>query len=299
MVNHTPHGKIRNSAFPIDVEGIRKDSIEWLSHHGEVGSVLHQLQRGGVQAEVGSHVKVQSQPRKTPETLHPITQPTQQHHLPVPNILPLFLLVPLLNHHAPRHHRQCGPLIDGATGGVAVVKETNHTWQRKFCAMFLESWHVPHQWVLGRNSVNHGFGDSEFNFPMKRNNGYCSCLFSCQMVVKKPTPTQNIKNQTLKEKKEKLSHLWFPHDYCRNERVNKRKEVNGYPLFHDGVEQKMGMVKERIYTREERRGRDLEECIVGFFLKKIKFLLFIMWVLFDSEKVEEGSRFKIWLEVTV
>jgi len=58
--------------------------------------------------------------------------------------------------------------------------------------------------------------------------------------------------------------------------VNKRKEVNGYPLFHDGVEQKMGMVKERIYTREERRGRDLEECIVGFFLKKIKFLLFIM-----------------------
>jgi len=28
--------------------------------------------------------------------------------------------------------------------------------------MFVESWHVPHQWVVGRNSVNHGFGDSEF-----------------------------------------------------------------------------------------------------------------------------------------
>lgn len=184
MVNHTPHGKIRNSASPIDIDGIRKDSIEWLSHHGEVGSVLHELQRGGVQVEVSSHVKVQCQPRKTPETLHPITQPTQQHQVSVPNILALFLLVPLLNHNAPRHHRQhwslidgvaprhhrqCGSLIAGVAGGVAVVQEKIHRWQRRFCPRYAEWWHVPHQWVLGRNSVNHGFGIQ--NFPVKRNNG--------------------------------------------------------------------------------------------------------------------------------
>jgi len=181
VVNHTPHGKIRNSASPIDIDCIRKDSIEWLSHHGEVGSVLHELQRGRMQVEVGSHVKVQCQPWKTPETLHPITQPTQQHHVSVPNILPLFILVPLLNHHAPRHHRQCWSLIDGVAprhhrqrrsliDGVAVVQGTNHRWQRRCCAMSTESWLVPHQRVPGRNSVNHGFGDSEFPSE-KSNNG--------------------------------------------------------------------------------------------------------------------------------
>lgn len=87
-----------------------------------------------MQVEVASHVKVQRQPRKTPEALHPIAKPTQKHHLSVAvaaaNNFPLVLLVLLLlKENVPRHRvrGECGSVIDCTVAvGVVMVSETSY-----------------------------------------------------------------------------------------------------------------------------------------------------------------------------
>ncbi|KAM1720912.1 hypothetical protein TB2_022073 [Malus domestica] len=64
-----------------NIKSIREDSIQGLGRHGKVTRMLHELQCGGMHLEIVSHVEVQSQPWKAPETLHPVPKSTQKQHL--------------------------------------------------------------------------------------------------------------------------------------------------------------------------------------------------------------------------
>ncbi|KAM1793813.1 hypothetical protein EV2_035095 [Malus domestica] len=58
-------------------------SIQGLGHHGKVSRTLHKQQCGRMHLQIVGHVEVESQPWKTPETLHPVPKSTQkQHFLP-------------------------------------------------------------------------------------------------------------------------------------------------------------------------------------------------------------------------
>lgn len=64
-----------------NVESIRQDPIKGLRHHRQIAHVLHNLQCRGIHIEIMGHVKVERQPRESPETIHIVTKRAQDHHL--------------------------------------------------------------------------------------------------------------------------------------------------------------------------------------------------------------------------
>jgi hypothetical protein len=79
---HTSDGDVGEAVRAADVDGVGEDPEERLGDEREVPSVLHELQRGGAEAEAAGEVEVERQPREAAEPLHPVPDPAHPPHAP-------------------------------------------------------------------------------------------------------------------------------------------------------------------------------------------------------------------------